>query len=73
MTNKTITNKALIKAKEREKMHINFNPLLLKASQKFLDDLERECKQLNKENSDSLKEVRILQEEISEIMQEWEV
>ena len=54
-------------------MHINFNPLLLKASQKFLDDLERECKQLNKENSDSLKEVRILQEEISEIMNEWEV
>ena len=54
-------------------MTINFNPLLLKASQKFLDDLERECKQLNKENSDSLKEVRILQSEISEIMQEWEV
>ena len=54
-------------------MTINFNPLLLKASQKFLDDLEKECKQLNKENSDSLKEVRILQSEISEIMQEWEV
>ena len=54
-------------------MTINFNPLLLKASQKFLDDLERECKQLNKENSESLKEVRILQSEISEIMNEWEV
>ena len=54
-------------------MTINFNPLLLKASQKFLDDLERECKQLNKENSDSLKEVKILQSEISEIMNEWEV
>ena len=54
-------------------MTINFNPLLLKASQKFLDDLEKECKQLNKENSDSLKEVRILQSEISEIMNEWEV
>ena len=54
-------------------MTINFNPLLLKASQKFLDDLERECNQLNKENSDSLKEVKILQSEISEIMNEWEV
>ena len=54
-------------------MTINFNPLLLKASEKFLDDLERECKKLNKENSDSLKEVRILQSEISEIMNEWEV
>ena len=54
-------------------MTINFNPMLLKKSQEFLDDLERECKQLNKENSDSLKEVRILQEEISEIMNEWEV
>jgi len=54
-------------------MTINFNPQLLKASEKFLDDLERECKKLNKENSESLKEVRILQSEISEIMQEWEV
>ena len=54
-------------------MHINFNPQLLKASQKFLEDLERESKELNKENSDSLKEVRILQKEISEIMNEWEV
>ena len=54
-------------------MTIDYNPLLLKASQKFLDDLERECKQLNKENSESLKEVRILQSEISEIMNEWEV
>ena len=54
-------------------MTIDYNPLLLKASEKFLDDLERECKKLNKENSESLKEVKLLQDEISEIMNAWEV
>ena len=54
-------------------MVLDFNPQLLKASEKFLNDLERECLKLNKENSESLKEIKLIQNEIDELMQEWEV
>ena len=54
-------------------MTLDFNPQLLKASEKFLDDIERECKRLNRDQTETLKEVKLLQNEIDEIMNEWEV
>ena len=54
-------------------MILDFNPQLLKSSEKFLDNLERQTKALNKDNRDSLKEIRLLQSEINELMQDWEV
>ena len=42
-------------------MTLDFNPQLLKASEKFLNDLERECLKLNRDNSESLKEIQITQ------------
>ena len=54
-------------------MVLDFNPQLLKASEKFLNDLERECLKLNRDNSESLKEIKLIQNEIDELMQEWEV
>ena len=65
--------KPLEEAKAREKMTLDFNPQLLKASEKFLDDIERECKRLNRDQTETLKEVKLLQNEIDEIMNEWEV
>ena len=54
-------------------MILDFNPQLLKSSAKFLNDLERECKKLNKDQCETLKEVKLIQNEIDELMQEWEV
>ena len=54
-------------------MTLDFNPQLLKASEKFLNDLERECLKLNRDNSESLKEIKLIQNEIDELMEEWEV
>ena len=54
-------------------MVLDFNPQLLKASEDFLNDLEKESKKLNKENSESLKEIKLLQAEITELMTNWEV
>ena len=54
-------------------MILDFNPQLLKASEKFLNDIERECKKLNSDQTESLKEIKLIQTEIDEIMKSWEV
>ena len=54
-------------------MQIDFNPQLLKSSERFLNQLEKECKKLNSKGKDSLQDIRLLQNEIDELMSSWEV